>query len=175
MSYAKRHGHGVDADARRVLNSRAIWNKLYVNFILRRLNTSYSIKIADTRWYGHIECKEKWTTIHNDYNKHVTSVIELVVVADADRIAYMREREWLPVGSNVVARAYSDGTIWMHNGWYNMLFWGSRQRVRCGLAQTLREMGGGMYQVKNFSNPIQTAQMAEDQTFTAFMNENWRV
>lgn len=112
---------GHEASAKRILQSKAVHNQFIVNFLQRRMNTSYMKKLyynyRDGVW---VYLRERWEVRIAGGRKFIESTLELVTRTDTPNEC-------------VLGRAFPSGVVWLHEYALSNMRRGARCRINAHL------------------------------------------
>lgn len=171
MSRSRGHGNvfieGTENDARILINSKRADLMFIVNFLQRRMNTSYQKVLYCNRYSIPVRVRERWDVRTHEHRygschppyKYPQSVIELFI-EDA-----------------VIGRAYADGSVWLAPEMcIDHMKWRMRRAIEKHLSEAYHKQGE-WYTLKSTQRvvPPVATQVSVQDGFADVMNREWRM
>ena len=159
---------GHEGACRTLLQSKAVHNQFIVNFLQRRMNTSYSKKMyynyRDGAW---VHLRERWELRTVDFIQFIESTLELVTKVNGVE--------------KVIGRAFPSGVVWLHTYCLCNMHRRARRKIEAHLRimydqQTQEGQPGYWYTRKGTQHVIRTTTPGQPgESFTDIMRREWHV
>lgn len=176
MSRSRGHGNvfvdGAEGRARVLINSKASHYMFIVNFLQRRMNTSYQKTLYWDQHQRRVYVRERWDVKNHPRDNYTgstfmypQSVIELV-----------RASQVMGEPDMVIGRAFADGSVWLDERTIRDMKWRMRFAIEQHLEKAYDFVNGHYFMKGNARvQPRVEGPVAHTDSFADVINREWRI